>query len=112
PLNNQPWRIETDASGIATVAILYQQQEDGNWRMVNCISAKLRDAQLNYDIYDLEMLAVIQALKEWQHYLLGQPFEIYMDHKNLSFFQKLNLLNGHQNRWRQFLLMFNFKIIL
>src|SRR6202040_3380011 len=112
PLDDQPWRIETDASGIATAAILYQQQEDGNWRMVDCISAKLRDAQLNYDVYNLEMLAVIRALEEWQHYLLGQPFEIYTDHKNLSFFWKPNPLNGQQNRWRQFLSMFDFKIVL
>ena len=39
--------------------------------MVDCISAKLRDAQLNYDVYDLEMLVIIWALEEWQHYLYG-----------------------------------------
>ena len=62
--------------------------------MVNCISAKLQDAQLNYDIYDLEMLAIIWALEEWQHYLYGQDFKIHTDHQNLMYFQKLNLLNG------------------
>ena len=79
--------------------------------MVDCISTKLRDAQLNYNIYNLEMLAIIQALEEWQHYLYGQEFEIHTDHQNLAYFWKLNPLNGSQNRWRQFLSLFNFKII-
>src|ERR1700731_674165 len=80
--------------------------------MVDCISTKLPDAQLNYDIYDLEMLAIIQALEEWQHYLYGQEFEIHMDHQNLAYFWKPNPLNGRQNRWRQFLSLFDFKIVL
>ena len=80
--------------------------------MVDCISTKLRDAQLNYDVYDLEMLAIIQALEEWQHYLYGQEFEIHTDHQNLAYFWRPNPLNGQQNRWRQFLSLFNFKIIL
>src|SRR3984893_16279824 len=94
PVNDQPWRIKTDASEVATSGILYQQQENRSWKMVDCISMKLQDAQLNYDVYDLEMLAIIQALEEWQHYLYGQEFEIHMDHQNLAYFQKLNPLNG------------------
>ena len=111
PLDDQPWRIEADASEVATSGILYQKQEDDMWKMVDCISTKLRDAQLNYDVYDLEMLAIIQALEEWQHYLYGQEFEIHTDHHNLAFFRKPNPLNGRQNRWSQFLSQFDFKIV-
>ena len=57
------------------------------------------------------MLAIIQALEEWQHYLYGQEFEIHMDHQNLAYFQKPNPLNRQQNRWRQFLSLFDFKIV-
>src|ERR1700731_1826676 len=103
PLDDQPWWIETDASEVATSRILYQRQENGTWKMVDCISTKLQDAQLNYDVYDLEMLAIIQALEEWQHYLHGQEFEIHTDHQNLAYFWKPNPLNGQQNRGRQFL---------
>src|ERR1700731_664955 len=101
-----------DASEVATSRILYQQQENRSWKMVDCISTKLRDAQLNYDVYDLEMLAIIQALEEWQHYLYGQEFEIHTDHHNLAYFWKPNPLNGRQNRWNQFLSQFDFKIVL
>src|ERR1700730_15270290 len=100
-----------DTSKVATSGILYQQQENRSWKMVDCISTKLWDAQLNYNIYDLEMLAIIQALEEWQHYLYRQEFEIHMDHQNLTYFQKPNPLNGQQNRWRQFLSLFNFKFV-
>src|ERR1700731_1374726 len=79
--------------------------------MVDCISTKLWDAQLNYDVYNLEMLAIIQALEEWQHYLYGQEFKIHMDHQNLAYFRKPNSLNRRQTRWRQFLSLFNFKIV-
>jgi len=93
PLDDQPWHIETDTSEVATSGILYQWQENGSWKMVDCISTKLHNAQLNYDVYDLEMLAIIQALEEWQHYLYGQQFEIHTDHQNLTYFQKPNPLN-------------------
>jgi len=73
---------------------------------------KLQDVQLNYDVYDLEMLAIIQALEEWQHYLYRQEFEIHTDHQNLAYFRKPNPLNRQQNRWRQFLSLFDFKIVL
>src|SRR6202045_2367166 len=98
PVDDQPWRIETDVSEVATSGILYQWQENSSWKMVDCISMKLWDAQLNYNVYDLEMLVIIQALEEWQHYLYGQEFEIHTDHQNLAYFQKLNPLNGQQNR--------------
>ena len=61
PLDDQPWQIEMDGSEVATSRILYQQQENRSWKMVDCISMKLWDAQLNYNIYDLEMLVIIQA---------------------------------------------------
>jgi hypothetical protein len=46
-------------------------------------------AELNYDIYDKELLAIMYALDEWRPYLLhaAEPFEIWMDHKNLAYFR-------------------------
>ncbi|KIL54995.1 hypothetical protein M378DRAFT_18347 [Amanita muscaria Koide BX008] len=58
-------------------------------------------AELNYDIYDKELLAIIYALEEWRPYLLdvAEKFEIWTDHKNLSYFRKPQRLNGRQARW-------------
>ena len=45
------------------------------------------DAEQNYEIYDKEMLAIIRALEDWQHYLEGllESFEIVTDHQNLQY---------------------------
>ena len=55
-------------------------------------------AELNYDIYNKELLAIIYALKEWHPYLLNtcETFEIWTDHKNLSYFRKVQDLNSQQ----------------
>ena len=61
----------------------------------------MTDAKLNYDIYDKELLAIMYALKEWCPYLLDacETFEIWTDHKNLSYFRKVQDLNSRQARW-------------
>jgi hypothetical protein len=51
------------------------------------LSKSLSTVQRNYKIHDTEMLAIVQALEEWRHYLEGarHPIEIWTDHKNLIF---------------------------
>ena len=58
-------------------------------------------AKQNYEIWDKELLAIINALKEWRHYLIGTeaPFQIWTDHKNLEYFRKPQKLNRRQARW-------------
>ena len=64
----------------------------------------------NYPTHDLELLAVIHALKKWLHYLLGQTFELVTDHKNLKWIFTQNDLNMRQRRWVEFLQEFSFEI--
>jgi len=49
----------------------------------------------NYEIHDKEMLAIMQALEEWRHFLEGaeHKFEIWTDHKNLEYLQTSKKLN-------------------
>jgi hypothetical protein len=54
------------------------------------------------------MLAIIQALSEWRHYLIGHEFDIWSDHKNLSWFMTKQHLNRHQARWATELTKFHF----
>ena len=58
-------------------------------------------AELNYDIYNKELLAIMYALDEWQPYLLHatEPFEIWTDQKNLTYFWQPQKLNGRQAHW-------------
>ena len=71
-----------DASGYALGGVLSQLQ-DNKWHSVAFISRTMTDAELNYDIYDKELLAIMYALKEWCPYLLDarEMFEIWTDHK-------------------------------
>src|SRR3979490_302888 len=75
--------------------------QQGTWKPVAYMSKALNDVERNYDIHDKEMLAIMQALAEWRHYLQGmrQPFEIWMDHKNLEYFMTARKLNCRQARW-------------
>ena len=63
------FHLEVDASGYALGGVLSQLQDD-KWRSVAFISRTMTDAELNYDIYDKEILAIMYALKEWRPYLL------------------------------------------
>ena len=94
------FRLEVDASGYALGGVLSQLQDD-KWRSVAFILHTMTDTELNYDIYDKELLAIMYALKEWHPYLLDthETFEIWTDHKNLSYFRKAQDLNSHQACW-------------
>jgi hypothetical protein len=66
----------------------------------------------NYKIHDTEMLAIIQGLEEWRHYLEGvrHPVEIWTDHKNLEYFQVAQKLNCQQAHWSLYLSHFDFTL--
>jgi hypothetical protein len=60
PNDNLPFRLEADGSGIATGAVLSQQQADENvWHPVTFLSKVLNPVECNYEIHDTEMLAII-----------------------------------------------------
>ena len=46
---------------------------------------KLKTYEMNYPTHDLELAAVVFALKKWRHYLYGVVFEIFTDHKSLKY---------------------------
>ena len=73
----------------------------------------MTETERNYDIYDREMLAIHDALKDWRHFLEGlpQPFEIWTDHQNLKFWQTAQNLSRRQARWAIFLADFNFVLV-
>ena len=64
PTANDPFRVETDGSGVGLGAVLSQNQNNA-WHPVAFISHSLSDAEQNYHVADLEMAAIVFALKEW-----------------------------------------------
>jgi hypothetical protein len=111
PNPEEPFIMETDASDYALGACLLQRHNEG-LHPVAFYSRKLTSAELNYQIYDKELLAIVAAFKEWRVYLEGSKHQVqvYTDHKNLTYFTTTQVLNRRQVRWSISLATFNFRI--
>ena len=86
--------VETDVSDYALAAILSIINEDNEVYSVVFHSRTFTMAELNYDTYDKELLAIFEAFKIWQHYLegLAYPIDIVTDYKNLEYFSTTKIL--------------------
>ena len=113
PDSTLPFRLITDASDFAMGAILEQPDSLNRWHPVAFYSKSLQPAEQNYDVHDKELLAIVRALESFRHYLEGhpEPFEVWTDHNNLSYFRTKQKLSRRQARWSLFLSQFNFAII-
>ena len=112
-----PIVVETDASGFAIGSVLSQpfptQEATKQHRHpVAFWSRKLNSAEANYETHDAELLAIVQAFKQWRHYLEGSahPVTVLTDHNNLQYFMTTKELNGRQARWAEKLARFDFVI--
>jgi hypothetical protein len=67
--------------------------------VVTYASRQLRPHEGNYPTHDLELAAVVHALKIWRHYLIGDRCEVYTEHKSLKYIFTQPDLNLRQRRW-------------
>jgi hypothetical protein len=86
--------IYYDAPGQGLGCVLMQEG-----RVVAYASRQLRKHEVNYPTHDLELVAVVHALKIWRHYLMGKRCELYMDRKSLKYIFTQTNLNLRQRRW-------------
>ena len=79
--------METDTSGYAIEGVLFQEQ-DGKWKPIAFLLRTIQLAERNYEIYNKELLAIVEALSKWRQYLLNamELFEVWTDHENLKYF--------------------------
>jgi len=91
--------LETDASDCALAAI-FSTQSNGKVCSIAFHLRAFSTAEINYDIHNKELLAIIKAFKKWQYYLEGVavPVEVYTDHKNLIYFSETKKLFQHLAR--------------
>ena len=97
--------VYTDASGHGLGCVLMQQG-----RVVAYASRHLKPHEQNYPTHDLELAAIVFALKIWRHYLYGVTVELYYDHKSLKYLYDQKELNMRQRRWMELLKDYNLEI--
>jgi hypothetical protein len=93
-LDNKPFNVYCDASGTGLGCVLMQDN-----RVIAYASRALRPHEQNYPTHDLELAAVVHALKMWRHYLMGTHCNIFTDHKSLKYIFSQADLNMRQRRW-------------
>jgi hypothetical protein len=90
----KPFDVYCDASGSGLGCVLMQEG-----RVIAYASRQLRRHEEHYPTHDLELAAVVHALKIWHHYLLGNICHIYIDHKSLKYIFTQSEHNMRQRRW-------------
>ncbi|GKB97777.1 putative nucleotidyltransferase, ribonuclease H [Tanacetum coccineum] len=86
--------VYCDASNQGLGCVLMQR-----CKVIAYASRQLKIYEKNYTTHDLELRAVVFALKTWRHYLYGTKSVIYMDHKSLKHIFNQKELNMRQKRW-------------
>ena len=73
-------------------------------------SRQLKNHEQNYPTHDMELAVVVFALKIWRHYLYGEQFEVFSDHKSLKYIFTQRDLNMRQRRWMEVLEDYDFTL--
>jgi hypothetical protein len=73
-------------------------------------SRQLRKHELNYPTHDLELVAVVHALKIWRHYIMGTKYHVYTDHKSLKYKFTQKDLNLRQRCWLELIKDYDLEI--
>ncbi|KAL1920943.1 uncharacterized protein VTP21DRAFT_11578 [Calcarisporiella thermophila] len=105
---DREFHLITDASGEGLGAILEQEQDNGERKVISYASRGLHRSEKNYAITDLEALAVVWAIGHFRHYLAGRHFWLHTDHSALRWVFRSENPTGRMARWSIFLSQFDF----
>ncbi|GJU24239.1 putative reverse transcriptase domain-containing protein [Tanacetum coccineum] len=98
PEGSEDFVVYCDASRKGLGAVLMQRE-----KVIAYASRQLRIHEKNYTTHDLELGAVVFALKMWRHYLYGTKCVVFTDHKSLQHILDQKELNMRQRRWLELL---------
>ncbi|KAG8503209.1 hypothetical protein CXB51_001194 [Gossypium anomalum] len=98
PESGKEFVIYSDASLLGLGCVLMQEG-----RVVAYASRQLKPHEKNYPTHDLELAAIVFALKIWRHYLFGERCHVYSDNKSLKYLMTQRELNLRQRRWLELL---------
>ncbi|GJU10841.1 retrotransposon protein, putative, ty3-gypsy subclass [Tanacetum coccineum] len=98
PEGSENFVVYCDASHKGLGAVLMQRE-----KVIAYASRQLKVHEKNYTTHDLELGAVVFALKMWRHYLYGTKCVVFTDHKSLQHILDQKELNMRQRRWLELL---------
>nr|GFA08962.1 putative reverse transcriptase domain-containing protein [Tanacetum cinerariifolium] len=106
PKGSEDFIVYCDASNKGLGAVLMQREE-----VIFYASRQLKIHEKNYTTHDLELGAVVFALKIWRHYLYGTKYTVFTDHKSLQHILDQKELNMRQRRWLELLSDYDYDIL-
>ena len=79
-------------------------------RVVAYDSRQLKNHKQSYPTHDMELVAIVFALKAWRHYIYDEQFEVFLDHKSLKYIFTQWDLNMRQHRWIEYMEDYDFTL--
>jgi hypothetical protein len=113
PDQKKQFEIEVDASNYAIGTVLMQKGNKNILHPVAFFSKTMNDAQRNYDVYNHELLALVETFRHWRHYLhsAAHQIKVHTDHANLLYWKNPGNHNRRVARWHAELMDYNFELI-
>ena len=102
---NEDFIVCTDACKEGLGGVLTQ-----NGFVICYESRKLKEHERHYATHDLDLAAIVHALRKWRQYLMGKRFELRTYHNGLKYLFDQPTLNARQSRWLEFLCEYDFDI--
>jgi hypothetical protein len=110
PSNPDPIWVVCDASASGIGAVYGQGPTWQTCRPAGFMSKKFTAAQHNYRVFEMETIAILEALLKWEDKLIGNRIHIVTDHRALEFFKTQRRLSSRQMRWMEYLSRFDYDI--
>ena len=79
-------------------------------RVVAYDSRQFKNRERNYPTHDMELAAIVFALKIWRHYLYGKQFKVFLNHKGLNHIFTQQDLNMRQRGWMEYMEDYDFTL--
>lgn len=108
---NDPTELHCDASSLGYGAILLQKKSDQQWHPCYYFSKRTADAESRYHSFELETLAIVNALKRFRIYLEGVAFTIVTDCNSLAMTLSKKQINPRIARWALEFENYDYKIV-
>ena len=110
PSLDEPIWVICDASASGVGAVYGQGPTWQTCRPAGFMSKKFTAAQHNYRVFEMETIAILEALLKWEDKLIGNRINVVTDHRALEFFKTQRKLSSRQMRWMEYLSRFDYDI--